>query len=68
MSFRAPFLDHIVVHFVTVHKRYLDRTESEVSLFAYDCVCCRGIKDKENTLKLQREILIDWDVVPGNGV
>ena len=33
--------------------------ESEISLFADDCVCYREIKDKEDTMKLQ----IDW--VPG---
>ena len=32
--------------------------ESEIRLFADDCVCYREIKDKEDTLKLQREI--DW--------
>ena len=31
--------------------------ESEIRLFADDCVCYREIKDKEDTLKLQ--ILID---------
>ena len=30
--------------------------ESEIRLFADDCVCYRGIKDKEDTLKLQRDI------------
>ena len=30
--------------------------ESEIRLFADDCVCYREIKDKENTLKLQRDI------------
>ena len=31
--------------------------ESEIRLFANDCVCYREIKDKENTLKLQRDII-----------
>ena len=30
--------------------------ESEIRLFADDCVCYRKIKDKEDTLKLQRDI------------
>ena len=30
--------------------------ESEIRLFADDCVCYREIKDKEGTLKLQRDI------------
>ena len=30
--------------------------ESEISLFADDCVCYPEIKDKEDTLKLQRDI------------
>ena len=30
--------------------------ESEIKLFADDCVYCREIKDKEDTLKLQRDI------------
>ena len=28
--------------------------ESEIRLFAYDCVCYREIKNEEDTLKLQR--------------
>ena len=31
-------------------------TESEIRIFADDCVCYREIKDKEDTLKLQRDI------------
>ena len=31
--------------------------ESEIRLFADDCVCYREIKDKEDTLKLQRDIV-----------
>ena len=30
--------------------------ESEIRLFADDCVCYREIKDKEDTLKLQKDI------------
>ena len=30
--------------------------ESEIRLFADDCVCYRGIKNEEDTLKLQRDI------------
>ena len=29
--------------------------ESEIILFAHDCVCYREVKDKEYTLKLQRD-------------
>ena len=39
-------------------------TESEIRLFADDCVCYREIKDEVDTMKLQRDI-IDW--VPGQG-
>ena len=31
-------------------------TESEIRLFADDCVCYREVKDKEDILKLQRDI------------
>ena len=30
--------------------------ESEIRLFADDCVCYREIKDEEDTMKLQRDI------------
>ena len=30
--------------------------ESEIRLFANDCVCYHAIKDKEDTMKLQRDI------------
>ena len=30
--------------------------ESEIRLFAEDCVCYREIKDEEDTVKLQRDI------------
>ena len=29
-------------------------TESEIRLFADNCVCCREIKDDEDTMKLQQ--------------
>ena len=38
--------------------------ESEIRLFADDCICYREIKDKEDTVNF-RGILIDW--VPGQG-
>ena len=41
--------------------------DSEIGLFADDCVCYREIKDTEDTLKL-RKILINWDAGQGNGV
>ena len=31
-------------------------TDSEIRLFADDCVCYREIKDTEGTLKLQKDI------------
>ena len=31
-------------------------TDSEIRLFADDCVCYREIKDSEDTLKLQKDI------------
>ena len=34
----------------------LSDTESEIRLFAADCVCYREIKDGEDTIKLQRDI------------
>ena len=36
--------------------------ESELRLFADDCVCCREIKDIKDTLKLQKDIdkIIIW--------
>ena len=30
--------------------------DSEIRLIADDCVCCREIKDTEDTLKLQKDI------------
>ena len=35
--------------------------ESEIRLFADDCVCCREIKDEEDTMKLQRDIDWKWE-------
>ena len=35
---------------------HINDITSEIRLFADDCVCYREIKDKENTLKLQRDI------------
>ena len=34
----------------------LTDTDSEIRLFADDCVCYREIKDTEDTLKLQKNI------------
>ena len=34
----------------------LSDIESEIRLFADDCVCYREIKDEEDTIKLQRDI------------
>ena len=41
--------------------------ESEIRLFADDCVCYRQIESTEDTSKRQR-ILINWANGPGNGV
>ena len=43
--------------------------ESEIRLFSDDCVCYREIKDKEDTLKLQRDIdrLGNWAMKWGMG-
>ena len=41
----------------SLHINYITADiESEIRLFADDCVCYREIKDKEDTLKLQRDI------------
>ena len=40
--------------------------DSEIRLFADNCVCYREIKDTEGTLKLQKDR--DWDAGQGNGV
>ena len=36
--------------------RLMSDIESEIRLFADDCVCYREIKDIEDTLKLQKDI------------
>ena len=41
--------------------------DSEIRLFVDDCVCYREIKDTEDTLKLQKDI-IKWDAGQGSGV
>ena len=44
------------------HKNITADIESEIRLFADDCVCYREIKDIEDILKLQRDIdrLDNW--------
>ena len=46
----GPFLFSLHINDITAD------IESEIRLFADDCVCYREIKDKEYTLKLQRDI------------
>ena len=46
----GPFLLSLYVNDITAD------IESEIRLFADDCVCYCEIKDKEDTLKLQRDI------------
>ena len=46
----------VVLFVLFVHKWPLSDTESEIRLFADDCVCYREIKDEEDTVKLQRDI------------
>ena len=41
--------------------------EAEIRLFADEYVCYREIKDEEDTVKLQRD-MIDWVAGQGNGV
>ena len=48
--FSAPLLFSIHINDITAD------IESEIRLFADDCDCYREIKDKEDTLKLQRDI------------
>ena len=57
----APCYSHITAD---IH------VESEIRLFADDCVCYREIKDKEDTLKLQRDIdrLGNWARKWGNEI
>ena len=52
-----------VVFFVDI----LTNIDSEIRLFADDCVCYREIKDTENTWKLQKDT-DQWDAGQGNGV
>ena len=51
MSPRAPFL-----LFSLYINDISSDIESEIRLFADDCVCYREIKDEEDTIKLQRDI------------
>ena len=52
----GPLLFYLHINVITAD------IESEISLFAVECVCYRIIKDKEDTLKLQRDIdrLENW--------
>ena len=52
----GPLLFSLYINDITADKK------SEIRLFADDCVCYREIKDKEDTLKLQRDIdrLANW--------
>ena len=49
-TFLGPLLFSLHINDITADK------ESEIRLFADGCVCYREIKDKEDTLKLQRAI------------
>ena len=42
--------------------------ESEIRLFADDCVCYREIKDEKDTMKQSMRDMIDWVPGQGNGV
>ena len=46
----GPLLFSLHINDITADK------ESEIRLFADDCVCYHEINDKEDTLKLQRDI------------
>ena len=48
--FLEPLLFSLHINYITAD------IESEIRLFADDCVCYREMKDKEDTLKLQRNI------------
>ena len=50
VSVLGPLLFSLHINDITTY------IESEIRLFADDCVCYREIKDKEDTLKLQRDI------------
>ena len=54
MSPRAPFL--VPLLFSLYINDISSDIESEIRLFADDCVCYREIKDEEDTIKLQRDI------------
>ena len=53
MSPRAPFLDLLFSLYINDITKNID---SELRLFADDCVCYREIKDTEDTVKLQEDI------------
>ena len=54
MSHRALFLAPLLL---SLHINDITSDiESEIRLFADDCVCYRGIKNKEDALKLQKDI------------
>ena len=48
--FLAPCCFYLYINDISVDN------ESEIRLFADDCVCYREIKNKDDTLKLQRDI------------
>ena len=48
--------EHILGDYMHSESGITADIESEIRLFADDCVCYREIKDKEDTLKLQRDI------------
>ena len=55
VSRRAPLL--VPCCFFLHINDIMSDLESEIRLFADDCVCYREIKDIEDTLKLQKDIL-----------
>ena len=55
VSHRELFSDPCYSPYTYINDISADK-ESEIRLFADDCVCYREIKDKEDTLKLQRDI------------
>ena len=52
VSLRAPFLGHCCSHCILTISQDID---SEIRLFADDCVCYREIKGTEDTVKLQAD-------------
>ena len=54
VSQRAPFLTPLL--FSSYSNDISATIESGVRHFAGDCVCCREIKEIENTVKLQKDI------------